>query len=247
MSFSFQHSLFVVALYLLSTATLVAAGTNAAGLAFLAENKDKPGVISLGSGLQYMVLKEGQGGDHPAANAPCSCHYEGRRLDGTVFDSSYKRGEPTTFAPNQVLKGWEEAMQMMVVGDKWEMYIPDELGYGINGVTRPPKIGEGEVLIFKMEIMAIQGETVPVLKCSIDRKGDDDNCNDQERIYASKARTWYAEGDENKATAQLARIRKILSAPMKDDLRDWARRRVNILEQFVEKQDQQKTSGEQEL
>ena len=101
-------------------------------------------------------------------------------------------------------------------------------------------------MIFQMEILAIQGETVPALKCSIDGKADD-NCNDKERVYASKARTWYAEGDENKATAQLARIRKILSSPMKDDLRDWARRRVNILEQFVEQQKQQQTSSDQEL
>jgi len=244
MSFSFQNAFFAVALLLWSTVTLVAAGTNEAGLAFLAENKDKTGVISLGSGLQYKVLKKGRGSDHPAANAPCSCHYEGTLLDGTVFDSSYERGEPTTFAPNQVIKGWTEAMQMMVVGDKWEMYIPSELAYGDRG--SPPKIGGGDVLIFKMEILAIQGETVPALKCSIDGKADD-NCNDKERVYASKARTWYAEGDENKATAQLARIRTILSSPMKDDLRDWARRRVNILEQFVEQQKQQQTSSDQEL
>jgi FKBP-type peptidyl-prolyl cis-trans isomerase FklB len=119
MSFSFQHFTFLAfALFFLSTAPLVAAGTNEAGLAFLEENKNKPGVNSLPSGLQYKVLKKGRGTDHPTANAPCSCHYEGTLLDGSVFDSSYKRGDPATFAPNQVIKGWTEAMQMMVVGDK---------------------------------------------------------------------------------------------------------------------------------
>ena len=103
---------------LLLHASLVLAGTNEAGLAFLAENKNKPGVITLPSGLQYKVLKKGKGLDHPTVSAPCSCHYEGKLLDGSVFDSSYERGQPTSFAPQQVIKGWTEAMQMMVVGDK---------------------------------------------------------------------------------------------------------------------------------
>ena len=95
-----------------------------AGAAFLAANKDKDGVITLASGLQYKVLEEGAGMEHPTVSTPCECHYAGRLLDGTEFDSSYKRGTPTTFAPNQVIKGWTEAMQLMVQGDKWEMYIP---------------------------------------------------------------------------------------------------------------------------
>ena len=83
---------------------VVEAGTNEAGLAFLAENKDKPGVITLPSGLQYKVLTKGKGPAHPTVDSPCSCHYEGKLIDGTVFDSSYERGQPTTFAPNQVRK-----------------------------------------------------------------------------------------------------------------------------------------------
>ena len=117
MSFSTKQ-LIVLVFFLVSTATLVVAGTNEAGLAFLAENKDKPGVITLESGLQYKVLRKGKGIDHPTRDAPCSCHYEGKLLDGTIFDSSYQRGSPTTFAPKQVIAGWTEAMQMMVVGDK---------------------------------------------------------------------------------------------------------------------------------
>ena len=116
MVFSIQQIIAFV-LFLLK-ATIVVAGTNEAGLAFLAENKDKPGVISLPSGLQYKVLKKGKGLDHPTENSPCSCHYEGKLINGEVFDSSYARGDPTRFAPSQVIKGWTEAMQMMVVGDK---------------------------------------------------------------------------------------------------------------------------------
>ena len=93
-----------------------------AGVAFLAKNKDAEGVITLPSGLQYKVLEEGAGLEHPTVSTPCECHYAGRLLDGNEFDSSYKRGTPTTFAPNQVIKGWTEAMQLMVQGDKWEMY-----------------------------------------------------------------------------------------------------------------------------
>merc|ERR1712151_2253 len=119
----------------------------------------KEGVVTLPSGLQYKVLEEGGGLEHPTVSSPCLCHYAGRLLDGTEFDSSYKRGAPTTFAPNQVIKGWTEAMQLMVVGDKWEMYIPYELAYGESG--SPPKIPGCACLIFVMEIMKIKGATVP--------------------------------------------------------------------------------------
>ena len=88
-------------------------------------------MASLPSGLLYKVLKEGpSGGNPPKADTPCSCHYHGTLIDGTVFDSSVNRGEPTTFAPNQVIKAWTEAMQLMVVGDKWELYCRPELAYG---------------------------------------------------------------------------------------------------------------------
>jgi len=130
------------------------------GVAFLAENKTKEGVITLASGLQYKVLEEGPGLEHPAVGTPCECHYAGRLLDGTEFDSSYKRGQPTTFAPNQVIKGWTEAMQLMVQGDKWEMYIPMELAYGPGG--KPPKIPPAATLVFIMEIVKIKGkDTTP--------------------------------------------------------------------------------------
>jgi len=151
-----------VAILFLSALGLTSA-TNAAGVAFLASNKAKDGVVELASGLQYKVLRAGDGTNHPLVNAPCECHYEGRTAsqypDGPVFDSSYARGTPTTFAPNQVIKGWTEAMQLMVEGDKWELYIPSDLAYGDRG--RPPKIGGGDCLIFTIEILKIKGGTKP--------------------------------------------------------------------------------------
>merc|ERR1719230_2577540 len=132
---------------------------NEFGLKFLEENKGKEGVITLPSGLQYKVLRAGDGSDHPTADSPCDCHYEGRTAQqwpsGDKFDSSYDRGSPTSFAPNQVIKGWTEAMQLMVEGDKWEMYIPSELGYGDSG--SPPKIGGGKVPASRCDVKSLEG------------------------------------------------------------------------------------------
>merc|ERR1712048_163037 len=118
------------------------------------------GVVVLPSGLQYKVLKAGTGAAHPLVDTPCACHYEGKLINGKKFDSSYDRGEPTTFAPNQVIAGWTEAMQLMVEGDCWEMYIPSNLAYGDAGVGGG-LIPGGATLIFKMEIVKIQGPTKP--------------------------------------------------------------------------------------
>lgn len=95
-----------------------ALSTNAEGEAFLKENAGKDGVVTLPSGLQYKVLRKGDGADYPTKDSSCECHYEGTLIDGTEFDSSYARGSPTSFAPNQVIAGWTEAMQLMVEGDK---------------------------------------------------------------------------------------------------------------------------------
>jgi FKBP-type peptidyl-prolyl cis-trans isomerase len=137
------------------------AATKVFSAQFLTENKTKDGVISLPSGLQYKVLRQGKGTGHPLPGTPCSCHYEGRCAadypTGKKFDSSYDRGSPTTFAPNQVIGGWTEAMQLMVEGDKWEMYIPSHLAYGDQG--RVPGC-----LVFTMEIVQILGNTRPSKK-----------------------------------------------------------------------------------
>ena len=101
------------------------------GKAFLAENQKKEGVKVTASGLQYEVLQEGNG-KSPKATDKVRCHYEGTLIDGTLFDSSIKRGEPAVFGVNQVIPGWVEALQLMSEGAKWRLYIPSELGYGAN-------------------------------------------------------------------------------------------------------------------
>jgi len=133
----------------------VHAGTTAEGKAWLAENAKKDGVTVTSSGLQYRVLKSGsEGAPSPLVNSPCETHYHGTNIHGTVFDSSYDRGSPTTFAPNQVIKGWTEAMPMMKEGDKWELTIPSELAYGDKGAGA--KIKPGDVLIFIIEILKVK-------------------------------------------------------------------------------------------
>jgi FKBP-type peptidyl-prolyl cis-trans isomerase FklB len=122
------------------------------GVAFLAENSKKEGVIQLPSGLQYEVLTEGEG-DIPTADKQVKCHYHGTLIDGSVFDSSVQRGEPAVFPVNGVIQGWVEALQLMSVGSKWRLYIPSELAYGPNGAGGA--IGPNAALIFDVELLEI--------------------------------------------------------------------------------------------
>ena len=125
-----------------------------AGVDFLRENAQKEGVVTLPSGLQYKVLKQGEGAI-AKANDKVKVKYEGRLINGTVFDSTDKHGgEPVTFSPNQVIKGWTEALCMMPVGSKWQLYIPQELGYGSRGAGNdiPPY----STLIFDVEVLDIE-------------------------------------------------------------------------------------------
>ncbi|QXO16342.1 FKBP-type peptidyl-prolyl cis-trans isomerase [Vibrio ostreae] len=123
------------------------------GQEFMTENANKPGVITTHSGLQYEVLKPGIGTEHPKANSRVKVHYEGRLLDGTVFDSSYQRNEPIVFGLNQVIKGWQEGVQLMTEGEKVRLYVPANLGYGKNGAGPIPP---SATLIFEVELLAIQ-------------------------------------------------------------------------------------------
>jgi len=124
----------------------------ATGEKFLAENADKDGVKTLDSGLQYKVLIEGDG-DIPKANSTVVAHYEGRLINGKVFDSSIKRGSPATFPVNGVIKGWQETLQLMPTGSKWQVYIPSKLAYGEKGAGG--SIGPNETLIFDIELISI--------------------------------------------------------------------------------------------
>jgi len=123
------------------------------GKAFLAENGTKDGVKTTESGLQYKVLKAGKGAK-PAPTDRVLVHYEGRLLNGEVFDSSYKRGEPIEFGLNQVIKGWTEGVGLMSPGAKYQLYIPYDLAYGMQG--SPPKIGGGATLIFDVELLEVK-------------------------------------------------------------------------------------------
>jgi FKBP-type peptidyl-prolyl cis-trans isomerase FklB len=123
------------------------------GEAFLAANKTKEGVVTLPSGLQYKVLKEGTG-PKPALTDTVVCHYRGTLIDGTEFDSSYKRNEPAKFPVNGVIKGWTEALQLMPVGSKWQLWVPSSLAYGERGVG--PQIPPNTMLIFEVELISIQ-------------------------------------------------------------------------------------------
>lgn len=126
--------------------------TKQQGLDFLAKNKDKQGVKVSASGLQYEIIKEGIG-DSPKATDKVKVHYEGKLINGEVFDSSIKRGEPVTFPLNGVIAGWTEGLQMMKVGGKSKLYIPSELAYGEQG--RPGAILPNSVLIFDIELLEI--------------------------------------------------------------------------------------------
>jgi FKBP-type peptidyl-prolyl cis-trans isomerase FklB len=123
-----------------------------AGQDFLAANKEKPGVTTLPSGLQYQVLTTGTG-EKPGATSKVTCHYHGTLINGTVFDSSVQRGKPAAFPLNMVIKGWTEGLQLMAVGSKWRFFIPSELGYGNRQVSA--EIGPNSTLIFDVELLGI--------------------------------------------------------------------------------------------
>ncbi|MBR5852522.1 MAG: FKBP-type peptidyl-prolyl cis-trans isomerase [Bacteroidaceae bacterium] len=124
----------------------------ASGEAFLANNAKKEGVVVLPSGLQYEVITEGNG-KKPSATDRVQCHYEGTLIDGTIFDSSIKRGEPAVFGVNQVIKGWVEALQLMQEGAKWRLYIPYDMAYGEHGAGEmiPPY----SALVFDVELIKV--------------------------------------------------------------------------------------------
>merc|ERR1712187_474792 len=172
----------------------------------------------------------GTGEDHPTADSECECYYAGTtpsltpnavdvpdstdaiNKDWNDFDSGYKRGSTTSFAPNQVIKGWTEAMQLMVEGDKWEMYIPSELGYGDGG--QGGKIQGGDVLIFRMEIKKILGNKKPADRCDIETKK---GCNEEEVKLLEKQEA----ASKDKRASELKRLQGMTGGEMKEEARAW--------------------------
>ena len=126
----------------------------ATGKAFLEENAKKPGVVKMTNGMQYLVLTEGKDTEHPTLKSKVKCHYHGTLISGEIFDSSVQRGEPITFPLNGVIKGWQDAVQLMTVGAKWRLFIPSELAYGERSAG--PMIGPGATLIFEVELLGIE-------------------------------------------------------------------------------------------
>ena len=223
--------LMVAATALVHTAS---AGSNAKSKKWLAENAKKDGVVTLPSGMQYKVLQTGSGQSHPTVDSSCSCHYHGTLVDGTVFDSSYDRGSPTSFAPNQVIKGWTEAMQMMVEGDIWELYLPSEIAYGDSG--SPPKIKGGDALIFKLEMIKINGDKKPANRCD---PAKPDGCSEREQKFITKMTKKGL--DEAGLDKEIARLEKMSGKKMKPELLGWINQRANILRKML---DAKKTDGE---
>jgi FKBP-type peptidyl-prolyl cis-trans isomerase len=125
------------------------------GDSFLTANKTKEGIVTLPSGLEYKILTQGTG-PKPAATDTVVCNYRGTLINGTEFDSSYKRGQPAIFPVSGVIKGWTEALQLMPVGSKWQLFLPAELAYGERGPS--PEIGPNSTLVFEVELLSIQAK-----------------------------------------------------------------------------------------
>ena len=132
---------------------IAGAASKKEGEAFLAANKSKEGVVTLPSGLQYKILTQGTG-PKPTPSDSVVCNYRGTLINGTEFDSSYKRGEPATFPVTGVIKGWTEALQLMPVGSKWQLFVPSDMAYGERSPA--PQIGPNSTLIFEVELLSIQ-------------------------------------------------------------------------------------------
>jgi FKBP-type peptidyl-prolyl cis-trans isomerase FklB len=138
--------------YLMKLTTQKAATNMQAGQQFLVENAKKEGVITLPSGLQYKVIKEGAGAS-PIDSSMVTVHYEGSYINGKVFDSSIERGEPVEFGVNDVIPGWTEALKLMKPGSDWELYIPSNLAYGENS---PAGVEPNSVMIFKVQLLSVK-------------------------------------------------------------------------------------------
>ncbi len=139
--------------YLVKQSSIKASENKIAGEKFLQANAKKPGVITLASGLQYMVLKASADTTKPKMNERVKCHYQGSLIDGTVFESSVTRGQPAEFGVTEVIPGWVEALQLMTVGSKWRLFIPSNLAYGDRAMGS--SIPAGSTLIFDLEVLAI--------------------------------------------------------------------------------------------
>lgn len=132
----------------------LAAENNAKSEKFLVENKSKTGIHVLPSGVQYRVIEDGTGSQHPTLNSEVTVHYRGSLMNGLEFDSSFARGKPVHFKVGDVIKGWQDVLPLMRVGDHWQIFVPPALAYGERG--QPPRIGPNEALVFELKLIAIK-------------------------------------------------------------------------------------------
>ena len=142
-----------ISAYQMKASEAKSSASKAEGVAYLAKNAKRPGVITLPSGLQYEILKAGTDNTKPTLASTVTCHYTGTLINGTKFDSSVDRGTPASFPLGNVIRGWQEGLQLMTVGSKWRFVIPADLAYGDNA---PPAIGPGATLIFEVELLGVQ-------------------------------------------------------------------------------------------
>jgi len=150
-------------------------------------------------------------------------------IDGTVIDSSYEREKPVeVHVDDQVIKGWAEAMPLMVEGDVWELYIPSDLAYGDSSYG--PKVPGGSALIYRMEMVAMFGPTVPAFKCGPDKL---DKCDDKEKAYVAKMKSKFGT-DASEMEKERKRIEKVSGDIVKEELLSWAKKRMIILERMIE-------------
>lgn len=202
------------------------AGTNEFGRKFLEENKKREGVITLPSGLQYKVLRKGEGTDHPTEESMCEVHQEGRLAqnwpDGEFFESSVGRGIPKhiKIAHSSVLKAFREALKLMVEGDKWELYVPSELAYGDHGAEG--FIGAGEVSVWNFELMIIHGEKKASSTCDV---ATQEGCTDQEKDYISKHKS----KSKDELEAELQRLHGLHDPDYPEHKREWMHERMKLL------------------
>jgi len=199
------------------------AGTNKFGKKWLKKNAKLTGVKTLPSGLQYKALTTGNGSFHPLADSKCKCHLEGRTASysskwRTMFESSYAIGAPKQFAPSEQVAGVAEAMLMMVEGDKWEVYMPSELGYGDSG--KAPDIQSGDVLIFIIEILEIQGGKIPACDVKTLKR-----CNNKEKEYILK----HSSKGKEHIEGESRRLEGMRDGQMHEGKVPWLNKRIELL------------------
>lgn len=227
-------------LFLLFLPLLTLAKTSAEGLAWLEKNAKQPNVISSHGGYQYKILQKGYGVEHPASGqARVRCHFAGSLTDGTVFESTYTHEKAKEFRPIDAHDGWFAPLMDMVEGDIYELYLPSELTkFGDEGGV-DGKVKGGDVVVYRLELVRIVGETISALKCSVAEP--DKDCNPKEKKYMKKVLAMTKE----EMSKELARHSNVLeNEELEPMIANWTHRRIYILKQAIEAKKEEKEDVE---